>query len=170
MRHGFFTSFALDDFFLTVTSVKISNSLKNHDELRENGENFVASFLMQRWVLIPSENLACNNSENAVFLILTATSLFSYKQAGSRESYYAIPLRSTRSDNLPSQFKKVRKFLKKFWLLFDFPSLNTIKQFFCVCHILSSSTWVYKKCILSPNVTKNVLRNHFNSQKWVPQP
>ena len=42
MRHGFFTSFALDDFFLTVTSVEISNSLKNHDALRENGENFVA--------------------------------------------------------------------------------------------------------------------------------
>lgn len=114
MRHGFFTSFALDDFFLTVTSVEISNSLKNHDALRENGENFAASFLMQKWVLIPSENLACNISENAVLLILTATSLFSYKQAGSRESYYAIPLRSTRSDNLPCQFKKVRKFLKKF--------------------------------------------------------
>ncbi|XP_066017179.1 uncharacterized protein [Pocillopora verrucosa] len=30
----------------------------------------------------------------------------SEKMAGSRESYYAIPLRSTRRDNLPSQFKK----------------------------------------------------------------
>lgn len=78
MRHGFFTSFTLDDFFLTVTSVEIFNSLKNHDALRENGENFVASFLIQRWVLIPTENLAWNISENAVVLILTATSLFSH--------------------------------------------------------------------------------------------
>ena len=48
MQDGFVTSFTLDDFFIAVTSVEISNSLKNHDALRENGKNLVVSFIIQK--------------------------------------------------------------------------------------------------------------------------
>ena len=43
MLDGFVTSLAFEDSFLAVTSVEISNSLKNHDAIRENGENFLTS-------------------------------------------------------------------------------------------------------------------------------
>ena len=43
MLDGFVTSIAFGDSFLAVTFVEISNSLKNHYAIRENGENILTS-------------------------------------------------------------------------------------------------------------------------------
>lgn len=46
MQNGFPKNIALKGFFLAVILVEISNSLKNHDALRESGENFVTSIVV----------------------------------------------------------------------------------------------------------------------------
>ena len=46
MKNGFPKSIELKGFFLAVILVEISNSLKNHDALRESGENFVTSIVV----------------------------------------------------------------------------------------------------------------------------